>query len=135
MLLALMAVVLVLLSIYILWRTIHWLKKVSSFFKHKWMQGIIVLVYIILSSTIIVGSLLPKSNFQILVKKISNYWLGTFIFIIFFMIIADIIVLLLKLINKKKKISILKQKKSYYTIGIVVILCSFIVTVKDFTST
>ena len=132
MLLALMAVVLVLLSIYILWRTIHWLKKVSSFFKHKWMQGIIVLVYIILSSTIIVGSLLPKSNFQILVKKISNYWLGTFIFIIFFMIIADIIVLLLKLINKKKKISILKQKKSYYTIGIVVILCSFIFSICGF---
>ena len=132
MLIAFMGLAFILLSVYVLWRIIHWLKGVASCFKHLWTQALIFFGYIILSSTIFLGSLLPRSEIQIFIKKISNYWLGTFIFIIFFLLLADILVLILKLINKKKKISILQQKKRYYIIGSVVILCSFIFSICGF---
>ncbi|MDD5794596.1 MAG: metallophosphoesterase, partial [Clostridiales bacterium] len=132
MLIAFMGLAFILLSVYVLWRIIHWLKGVASCFKHLWTQALIFFGYIILSSTIFLGSLLPRSEIQIFIKKISNYWLGTFICIIFFLLLADILVLILKLINKKKKISILQQKKRYYIIGSVVILCSFIFSICGF---
>ena len=132
MFIAFMGLAFILLSVYVLWRIIHWLKGVASCFKHLWTQALIFFGYIILSSTIFLGSLLPRSEIQIFIKKISNYWLGTFICIIFFLLLADILVLILKLINKKKKISILQQKKRYYIIGSVVILCSFIFSICGF---
>ena len=45
--------------------------------------------------------LLPSSELQVLVKRISNYWLGTFAYILIFIAVADILRLVLKKIPGK----------------------------------
>lgn len=114
----------ILLSTYVLWRMIHWLKRVIPFFKHKRMQAVLIVLYIICASTLILGGLLPKSSLSVFLHKIGNYWLGIFIYIVFNILIVDIAVLILKLINKKYEIKLLSSLKGYYIAGIIVIAAS-----------
>lgn len=119
-----MLFVYILLGVYILWRLIHWLKKVIPFFKHKRMQAVIITIYICFAMTLILGGLLPSSGFQRLMMKIGNVWLGTFIYIFMDILIVDIIALVLKLINKKKELPMMKRLWRYYVTGIVVLASS-----------
>lgn len=112
------------LSAYVLWRMIHWLKRVVPLFKHKRMQAVLILLYLLCASTMILGGLLPKSDFQVFLHKLGNYWLGIFIYIVFNILVADIIVLMLKFVNKRRKINLLGSLKGYYIIGIIVISVS-----------
>ena len=114
----------ILLSVYVLWRMIHWLKRVVPLFKHKRMQAVLIVLYIICASTLILGGLLPKSSFSVFLHKIGNYWLGIFIYIVFNILVVDIAVLILKLINRKHEIKLLSSLKGYYIAGIVVIAAS-----------
>ena len=114
----------ILLSTYVLWRMIHWLKRVIPFFKHKRMQAVLIVLYIICASTLILGGLLPKSSLSVFLHKIGNYWLGIFIYIVFNILIVDIAVLILKFINKKYEIKLLSSLKGYYIAGIIVIAAS-----------
>lgn len=112
------------LSAYVLWRMIHWLKRVVPLFKHKRMQAVLILLYLLCASTMILGGLLPKSDFQVFLHKLGNYWLGIFIYIVFNILVSDIIVLILKFVNKRRKINLLGSLKGYYIIGIIVISAS-----------
>jgi predicted MPP superfamily phosphohydrolase len=112
------------LSAYVLWRMIHWLKRVVPLFKHKRMQAVLILLYLLCASTMILGGLLPKSDFQVFLHKLGNYWLGIFIYIVFNILVSDIIVLILKFVNKRRKINLLGSLKGYYIIGIIVISVS-----------
>ncbi len=112
------------LSAYVLWRMIHWLKRVVPLFKHKRMKAVLILLYLLCASTMILGGLLPKSDFQVFLHKLGNYWLGIFIYMVFNILVADIIVLMLKFVNKRRKINLLGSLKGYYIIGIIVISVS-----------
>ena len=98
----LMLFIYIILGVYILWRMIHWFKIVIPLFKHRRMQAVWIGLYCILASTIFLGVFLPRSSIQAWIHKVSNVWLGYFIYLLFFMIIGDIIVLILKKIDKKK---------------------------------
>lgn len=132
MLIWIMFLLYILLSGYLLWRMIHWLKLVIPFFKHVWTQAALFFSYIVLASTLILGGLLRPCMIQVSLKKIGNYWLGTFIYILFFILIADIIVLIMKLINRKHPIPLLKKLRGFYIIGIFVISLSIVFSVYGF---
>lgn len=116
----------ILLGIYILWRLIHWLKKVIPFFKHKRMQTVIVVIYICFAMTLILGGLLPPGDFQRFLMRVGNVWLGTFVYILMNILIVDIIAIVLKLINRKKELPMMKRLYRYYVTGIVVVASSVI---------
>lgn len=120
----LMLLVYILLSVYMLWRMIHWFKIVIPLFKHKRMQAVWIGLYCVFASTIFFGVFLPRSNIQVAIHKISNVWLGYFIYLLFFMIIGDVIVLILKLIDKKKNIPMLRRLYGALIIGIAVVSAS-----------
>lgn len=119
----------ILLGIYILWRMIHWLKKVIPFFKHKRMQAIVIVIYLCFAMTLIVGGLLPLGDLKTILMRIGNIWLGTYIYILMNIFIVDVIGFILKLINRKKNLPIFQSLYRYYITGIVVIICSVVFSV------
>lgn len=119
-----MLIVYIILSTYMLWRMIHWFKIVIPLFKHKRIQALWIGLYCIFASTIFFGVFLPRSSIQVTIHRISNVWLGFFIYLLFFMIIGDIIVFILKLMDKKKNIPILHKLYGAFIIGIAVTAAS-----------
>lgn len=120
----LMLIVYIILGTYMLWRMIHWFKIVIPLFKHKRIQALWIGLYCIFASTIFLGVFLPRSSIQVTIHRISNVWLGFFIYLLFFMIIGDIIVFVLKLIDKKKNVPILRKLYGAFIIGIAVTAAS-----------
>ena len=116
----LMLIVYIILGTYMLWRMIHWFKIVIPLFKHKRIQALWIGLYCIFASTIFLGVFLPRSSIQVTIHRISNVWLGFFIYLLFFMIIGDIIVFVLKRMDKKKNILILHKLYGAFIIGIAV---------------
>lgn len=127
-----MFIVYIVLSVYVLRRMIHWLKKVLPLFKHKRMQGVLILAYVCFASTLIFGGLMKPGPFQTELQKFGNYWLGTFIYIVFFIVLADLSALVLKQIHKKRPIPFLGQTRWYYFIGLAVISASVLFSVYGF---
>lgn len=119
-----MLIVYIILGTYMLWRMIHWFKIVIPLFKHKRIQALWIGLYCIFASTIFFGVFLPRSSIQVTIHRISNVWLGFFIYLLFFMIIGDIIVFVLKLMDKKKNVPILHKLYGAFIIGIAVIAAS-----------
>ena len=60
-----------------------------------------IVIYSLLALSLLFAFLLPSSELQVLVKRISNYWLGTFAYILIFIAVADILRLVLKKIPGK----------------------------------
>ena len=120
----LMLIVYIILGTYMLWRMIHWFKIVIPLFKHKRIQALWIGLYCIFASTIFLGVFLPRSSIQVTIHRISNVWLGFFIYLLFFMIIGDIIVFVLKRMDKKKNILILHKLYGAFIIGIAVTAAS-----------
>jgi len=119
-----MLIVYIILGTYMLWRMIHWFKIVIPLFKHKRIQALWIGLYCIFASTIFLGVFLPRSSIQVTIHRISNVWLGFFIYLLFFMIIGDIVVFVLKLIDKKKNVPILHKLYGAFIIGIAVTAAS-----------
>ena len=67
----------------------------------KWFVVPYIVIYSLLALSLLFAFLLPSSGFQVLVKRISNYWLGTFVYILMFIAVADILRLILKRIPGK----------------------------------
>ena len=91
----------VLLNAYILLRIHKWLTACSKRFHSKWFVVPYLTAYSLLTLSLLFAFLLPASEFQVLVKRISNYWLGTFLYLLMFITVADILRLILKQIPGK----------------------------------
>ena len=86
----------ILLNAYILHRIHKWLTACSERFHSKWFVVPYLTIYSLLALSLLFAFLLPASEFQVLVKRISNYWLGTFLYLLMFIAVADILRLILK---------------------------------------
>lgn len=81
----------VLFQIYIVRWLLCWMGACHRIFRKKWVKGAVIGIYTFLASSILIAFLLPVSPVQRLVKLISNYWLGTLLYIIMTVAAADII--------------------------------------------
>ena len=64
-------------------------------FQKRSIRVLVVTLYTFLASSILIAFLLPAGGLQRIMKLISNYWLGTFLYILLTVVIADLIRLLL----------------------------------------
>ena len=78
----------ILLNAYILHRIHKWLTACSERFHSKWFVVPYLTIYSLLALSLLFAFLLPASEFQVLVKRISNYWLGTFLYLLMFIAVA-----------------------------------------------
>lgn len=91
----------ILLNLYILHRVHKWLTACSGHFHSKWFVIPYITVYTLLALSLLFAFLLPSCGLQIFIKKLSNYWLGSFLYILLFIMIADILRIVLKHIPGK----------------------------------
>lgn len=101
MILFLIIPVYILLNLYILHRVHKWLTACSGHFHSKWFVIPYITVYTLLALSLLFAFLLPSCGMQIFIKKLSNYWLGSFLYILLFIMIADILRIVLKHIPGK----------------------------------
>lgn len=101
MILFLIIPVYILLNLYILHRVHKWLTACSGHFHSKWFVIPYISVYTLLALSLLFAFLLPSCGLQIFIKKLSNYWLGSFLYILLFIMIADILRIVLKHIPGK----------------------------------
>lgn len=117
MILLLIIPVYILVNLYILHRVHKWLTACSRHFHSKWFVIPYITVYSLLALSLLFAFLLPSGALQVFVKRVSNYWLGTFLYILMFVITADIIRLILKRIPGKLH-NFLFSKPGYVFVGL-----------------
>lgn len=109
-----MLVVYILLTAYTLWRSIHYIRRLSTKHDYKLICIIYGLLFIGCCSTILLVGLLPYGAARIAIHKFSNYWLGFYVYIVFFTLVADVLSLIVKLAYRgsskyKKDISVIAR--------------------------
>jgi uncharacterized protein len=92
-----MLVVYIILCGYVMWSFCRWTKK-TDLPKRRAFNVIACVLIILFATSIFLGKFLPESSHQLLILRISNYWVGFLIYLIFFIVAADLLLLLLKLI-------------------------------------
>lgn len=124
-----LAPIYLLVNFYILRWNLRWMKACSKHFKKKWFKILYIILYTFISTSLVVAFLLPTSSFQRLLKQISNYWLGTFLYIILLVALFDLIRIIV-LHTKAKNTRIVVSKKTFVTVGGICIL--FIILISTY---
>lgn len=86
----------ILFSAYLCRWLFRWLNSCHHWFQNKITKMVIIATYIFVSSTVIISFLLPVSPVQRVLKQISNYWLGTLVYIFLIVLFADMGRMILK---------------------------------------
>ena len=87
---------LLLVCIYILLRTLNWIRVLHVVFQNVWVCRGIGLIYLFVVFSILIAFMAPASGFRRFMKLLSNYWLGVLVYTIMTVGIADGLRLLLK---------------------------------------
>ena len=91
-----LAPVYLLVCIYILLRTLNWIRVLHVVFQNVWVCRGIGLIYLFVVFSILIAFMAPASGFRRFMKLLSNYWLGVLEYTIMTVGIADGLRLLLK---------------------------------------
>lgn len=92
-----MLAVYIILCGYVMWSFCRCTKK-TDLPKRRAFNVIACVPIILFATSIFLGKFLPENDHQLLILRISNYWVGFLIYLIFFIVVADLLLLLLKLI-------------------------------------
>ena len=93
-----MLAVYVILCAYVMWSFCRWTKK-ADLPKRRAFNIVVCVLILIFATSIFLGKFLPENGYQLLILRLSNYWVGFLIYLIFFILVADILLLLLKLFS------------------------------------
>ncbi len=113
--------------IYMLVRFFHWLKHCNHRLAWKRVKIPFTVVYIALALSPILAFFLPKSDFAVIVRRVSTYWLGVLIY----SAIAVGVFELLRIIAKHTKLKNTKlfSRGGTVTIGSIVTACAVLTCV------
>ena len=125
-----MLTVYITLCCYVMWSFCRWTKKIYLP-KRRAFNIIVCGLILIFAASIFLGKFLPENDYQLLILRFSNYWIGFLIYLIFFTLTADLFLLLLNLASRHiKSIKHLLYSVFLRTIlGFLVILLSISFTV------
>ena len=98
-----LAPVYIALCVYIFIRGIHWLTICHGFFGRKWVRVVMIAVYTFLALSLLIAFWMPAGELKRWMKLISNYWLGTLLYLILTILVADILRCILKHVLFKQK--------------------------------
>ena len=79
------------LNIYIFMRSIHWFRACHGVFHKRWFIVLFAIVYAFFALSLLTSFLMPAGHVRRILKVVSNYWLGTLLYILLFILVADII--------------------------------------------
>lgn len=129
MILYFIALFYILLNFYVILRILRWLNNCHTIFRKRWFHIACPLVYALFASSLLSAFLLPASDFQVLVKKFSNYWLGTFLYILLIFFITEIAAFLLKRIKRIPRCGTDAHTKLLRISGLVILFSIFLFSI------
>ena len=115
----------ILANIYIIWRTLRWLRHCHPKFSLLPVKIAFTVVFSGMASLIIIAHLLEDTYQNVFIERLSTQWFGILLYIIFYVVMADIIRLLIKLILvicRKDWRAILSNKAFVVPSGLIVII-------------
>lgn len=125
-----MLTVYIILCCYVMWSFCRWTKKIYLP-KRRVFNIIVCGLILIFAASIFLGKFLPENDYQLLILRFSNYWIGFLIYLIFFILTADLFLLLLKFASRHIESSkhLLSSIFLHTILGLLVILLSISFTV------
>lgn len=114
--------------VYILFRIRKWFIACSKRFRSKGFLIFDMTIVILMWSTTFVAFFLPISPFQRFLQRLSNYWTGIAMYALMVIVFFDVLRLILKHIRKVPR-PFFSQKKTVYTLGIIVSAAVVVVSV------
>lgn len=84
-------------NVYVAWWLLQYMGTCYYLFQSSVVRGIIVLCYLFLSTTLLSSFLIRKEPWHRILKVISNYWLGSFAYILMTIISFDVV----RIVGKK----------------------------------
>lgn len=111
-----------LLNYYLVRRMLKWLHSCHSIFGSRRYIAIHITVYCLLASSLLTVLLFPTGQFNRVLKVTSNYWIGTFLYLLFFVGLWDFICLMLKKIHYIPSSFFTSKKVSAVSGGVIFLL-------------
>ncbi len=118
----LLSPVYILVNLYLLRWNLWWLAACSSFFKKKGFRITYSCFFLALSLSPLFSFLITEPSLKWFFKHLSNYWLGTFLYILLIILIGDIIRFILLHCSRVNKVK-LRSRKTFILTGAIVIFC------------
>ena len=113
--------------IYMLVRFFHWLKHCNHRLAWKRVKIPFTVVYIAMALSPFLAFFLPKSDFAVIVRRISTYWTGVLIYSAIAVVVFEILRIIAK--HTKLKNTKLFSRGGTVTIGSIVTACAVLVCV------
>lgn len=111
-----------LVNYYILRRSLKWMGNFTKLLTRKWFVIPYILIYIFVSTSMLIAFWLPSSSFQRFMKVLSNNWIGTMMYALIFMGIADLGKLIGKWTGFLSKETV-NSRKVFAVVGSIVMIC------------
>ena len=111
----------IIFCLYILRWGIRYMGACHHLFQRTWVRVAICIVYGFIALSLLTAFLMPTSGLQRLIKRISNYWLGTVLYILLTIAIVDVIRMILKKNDFPGK-EVLFSRKGFVVMGTICIL-------------
>ena len=112
----LLAPVYIVFCLYILRWVIRYMTACHHFFSRIYVRVIVYMIYAFLASSILIAFLMPHCQFQRFIQLVSNYWLGTVMYILMVAVIVDVIRLFAKRTSFRGK-DFLFSRKGFLCVG------------------
>ena len=120
MIAVLLSPVYILVVLYILRWNLWWFAACGSFFRKKAFRFLYSFLFLFVSLSLVIAFFIREPSLKWFFKHLSNYWLGTFLYIVLTILIGDILRFILLHCDRVNKIK-LRSKKTFLLCGAVVI--------------
>lgn len=113
---------------YLLRWNLRWLGACSGFCKRNWFTIPYCILFLTISCSSIIAFFMRQPHLKWFFKHLSNYWLGTLLYIIFFVVVGDLIRLILHHFTKVDKEK-LHSRKTFILGGAAVVSAILLVSI------
>lgn len=109
-------------SSYMMFRFFYWMKHCNHRFNWLRFKVPFAVVYLFMALSPVIAFLLPKSAVDIVIRRISTYWIGIMLYSLLYVVLFDLLRLIAK--HTKLKNTLLFSRGSVISIGSVVVACA-----------
>jgi len=121
----------ILVNYYIYRRSLKWMGACVKHFKALWFRSLYSVLFALFCTTPLTSYLITGSALHWILKYISNYWLGVFLYALLIIAVSDLVYLFLKLTGLVRR-EILNSRRVFAASGAVAAVCVLAVSLYGF---
>ena len=110
----------ILVTLYLLRWNLWWFSACGSFFRKKWFRISYSVLFLFISLSLVVAFFIREPSLKWFFKHLSNYWLGTLLYITLAVIVSDLVRVILLHCDRVNKIKLHSRKTFLISGGIVI---------------